>query len=326
MPIQGSHPQHPPTLQPTNHPPRLTHCLGSGALPQTTYYNAFWSSLALPLCVVLCVAGVLWLRYRCVLHLYPPERRAKVLGDYATVRLASKQLSRDRKAPKGSPSSDTSSTIAGAGAGGSAGDGGSGNEPSKSSQAGKPDDHLVGVESEAAAAGAAAVTAKASAGVQEPHAIAPKVIRSKYTGLTKTSIVVLLFLIYVRVSKTMLQLFDVYTTRIYGRFLLRADLRVSVGTAAYGVAAVAAIIGLIGFTVGLPVYSVLLLRHNRHKLHTEHVRRRFGFLYDGYKPQFYAWESIVVSRKLMVVCIASFVRDPFMQVTITRVDFIRVAV
>lgn len=117
----------------------------------------------------------------------------------------------------------------------------------------------VGRHSTAAATGLAAASSQEQV---ERGAVKPgRVLRGRYTGLMKTSIVVIMFTVYTRVSKvsaththaapcgvvdwheplshtaivqqTMFQIFDVYPTTIHGQRLLRADLSVAAFTPTY---------------------------------------------------------------------------------------------
>lgn len=115
--------------------------------------------------------------------------------------------------------------------------------------------------------------------------------------------------------QTMFSIFDVYPQPILGLHLLRQHLDVQAFTPKYGgpciarvcvcvhglvadnkrtdgaidrryyVAMVAAIVMIVLFTVGVPAQAALTLRYNRAQLDREHIRQRYGFLYDGYKKQ-----------------------------------------
>lgn len=43
---------------------------------------------------------------------------------------------------------------------------------------------------------------------------------------------------------------------------------------------------------------------DKSKLKTLKMKEKIGFLYNGYKLQFYYWEVIVMYRKIMMVIIA----------------------
>lgn len=68
----------------------------------------------------------------------------------------------------------------------------------------------------------------------------------------------------------------------------------------YGVA----LPSIIVWGVGIPFFAYLLLLREKHKLGTLELREKFGFLYNGYKKQFFYWETLIMYRKLSLVIIA----------------------
>ena len=69
------------------------------------------------------------------------------------------------------------------------------------------------------------------------------------------------------------------------------------------------------FGAGFPLVFAFLLRRQRAELADAAVFARLGFLYDGYTLErgLYAWESIVMVRKAVVVMIGSLVKDAYNQ-------------
>ncbi|CEM30150.1 unnamed protein product [Vitrella brassicaformis CCMP3155] len=60
------------------------------------------------------------------------------------------------------------------------------------------------------------------------------------------------------------------------------------------------LVGMVLWTAGLPIAMYLILRQHRHRLHEESVMARFGFLFAGYEPDFYWWESWAMFRRIIV--------------------------
>ncbi|CEL96669.1 unnamed protein product [Vitrella brassicaformis CCMP3155] len=58
--------------------------------------------------------------------------------------------------------------------------------------------------------------------------------------------------------------------------------------------------GVLLWTLGLPLLVVVVMWRIRHRLHEENVKKRYGFLYSGYEPQFYWWEAWAMFRRVMV--------------------------
>lgn len=69
---------------------------------------------------------------------------------------------------------------------------------------------------------------------------------------------------------------------------------------AYGVA----LPGIIVWGIGIPVFAYVLLRSVRHRLKKLEVKEMYGFLYNGYKREFYYWEVVIMFRKIAMVVIS----------------------
>jgi hypothetical protein len=61
--------------------------------------------------------------------------------------------------------------------------------------------------------------------------------------------------------------------------------------------------------LGIPIAALILLSQVRNKLHTVESKSKFGFVYNGYKPETYYWEITIIGRKILLICFAVFFRD-----------------
>ena len=61
---------------------------------------------------------------------------------------------------------------------------------------------------------------------------------------------------------------------------------------------------LIVWGLGIPLFAFILLSRKRKRLNVLVVKEKYGFLYNGYKRQYYYWEVIIMYRKLIIVIIA----------------------
>ena len=59
--------------------------------------------------------------------------------------------------------------------------------------------------------------------------------------------------------------------------------------------------------LGIPMFAFILLSRERKLLSTVEVREKFGFLYNGYKHDFYYWEIVIMYRKIILIFIAVFI-------------------
>ena len=113
--------------------------------------------------------------------------------------------------------------------------------------------------------------------------------------LALVSGIVTLFLFHRPITRSAFTLF--LCTRIYDSWWLAGDL----DTACYDGAHSRWMWGigvptLLVYSLGVPLAVALLIRraHHARGLDSESVRSRFGFLYNGYRPRFYYWESIIM--------------------------------
>jgi hypothetical protein len=70
--------------------------------------------------------------------------------------------------------------------------------------------------------------------------------------------------------------------------------------------------------LGIPTAALLLISQVRTTLYTVESKSKFGFVYNGYKPETYYWEITIIGRKIVLICFAVFLRDIgiFIQVNI----------
>jgi hypothetical protein len=68
--------------------------------------------------------------------------------------------------------------------------------------------------------------------------------------------------------------------------------------------------GLVLFALGFPLVSALQLWRNRNRLNDAEVVLVYGFLYEEYEDQYYAWETVIMLRKAALLACAVFLR-PF---------------
>jgi len=136
-------------------------------------------------------------------------------------------------------------------------------------------------------------------------------------------IVFMLFLIYPSTSNTILKMFSCRKLE-NGRSYLMADYSIECGDATVqtmafgGVYSFAAYqywagIAVLAFPLGIPILFFLLLWLHRNDLFEEgsdepkeELRDELGFLYAGYRKQYWWWESVELFRKLALTGILAF--------------------
>eukprot|EP00347_Sterkiella_histriomuscorum_P013257 403365409 len=56
---------------------------------------------------------------------------------------------------------------------------------------------------------------------------------------------------------------------------------------------------------GIPFFAFILLRNHRKSIESYETREKLGFLYKGYKSEFYYWEIIIIYRKALIAVVAT---------------------
>jgi hypothetical protein len=63
---------------------------------------------------------------------------------------------------------------------------------------------------------------------------------------------------------------------------------------------------IIVWGIAAPAACLFALARYRSSLDTYEVRLRFGFLFNGYRPQTFYWEFVILYRKILVICCSVF--------------------
>jgi hypothetical protein len=132
----------------------------------------------------------------------------------------------------------------------------------------------------------------------------------------------LIFLLYQGVIQQNLSIFRCYDKPIDGVYYLIDDYSVACYDAKYILAAIVGVCFLVVYSFGIPFFLWRFLHKNQAKIGKDangkaidlHFNKCFSFLYNGYKPDRFYWEALLMFRKFGVVTVASFVQDEFYQI------------
>ena len=93
-----------------------------------------------------------------------------------------------------------------------------------------------------------------------------------------------------------------------GRWALWADLSVSCYDSEYYGWMIFALAGIAVFTLGIPIFFILILlrNHRRLVLQTPHCKARYGFLYQKYSDKAWYWEIVEMIRKVVFTSVVMF--------------------
>jgi type IV secretory pathway VirB2 component (pilin) len=129
------------------------------------------------------------------------------------------------------------------------------------------------------------------------------------------SVIILLFLAHVTLTRVSLSLLTCIRIGNGKRYLLE-DLSVECGTAkANGFQFGVGLIGFLLYGLGIPAIAFAVLYRRRNSLTKPKNMRVYGFIYSGFKNQWYYWESLVSLRKVGMSIAAIFLSQvgPFTQ-------------
>jgi hypothetical protein len=65
------------------------------------------------------------------------------------------------------------------------------------------------------------------------------------------------------------------------------------------------------YPIGIPMFFFILLRMHRHQLRVPKVKHSLGFLYAGYREEFWSFELVDTFHKLFITSILTFIADDF---------------
>eukprot|EP00916_Digyalum_oweni_P003415 GHVL01006168.1.p1 GENE.GHVL01006168.1~~GHVL01006168.1.p1 ORF type:complete len:506 (+),score=123.97 GHVL01006168.1:1-1518(+) len=94
--------------------------------------------------------------------------------------------------------------------------------------------------------------------------------------------------------------YDIINLNIITRYRLRMNIDILCYNNEHIIYIIISIIGIFIWTVSVVIFTEYLLYHRIDKLQTDTVQRHFGFLYNGYRPEYWWYESIIFLRKFLV--------------------------
>jgi hypothetical protein len=126
-------------------------------------------------------------------------------------------------------------------------------------------------------------------------------------NLYTTSVMVVLFLLYPTVTRQAI-LMLACTDEIEGVRYMTADMSIMCGSEEHKTMENVGWATIVLFTIGFPILCVVLMWPYRHRLDSDKARRRYAFLYSGYRPERFWYESIIMSRKAAVAAVSVLLR------------------
>ena len=66
--------------------------------------------------------------------------------------------------------------------------------------------------------------------------------------------------------------------------------------------------GLLLWVAGIPLGTWLLLQERKDQLENNEIKSKYGFLFKGYRPSTYYWESVIMYRKVAMIFVSVFLQ------------------
>ncbi|KAL8438432.1 hypothetical protein ACSSS7_000175 [Eimeria intestinalis] len=124
--------------------------------------------------------------------------------------------------------------------------------------------------------------------------------------------VTVVFFLYTATTRHMLSLLDCtaidFGTVHGSRYYLRAAMSVECEidpTKEYFKFFALGIVGILLWSIGIPLVAFLVLYANRKRLNGRETRLKFGFLHNGFVKKYWYWETVVFARKFAVLVVSS---------------------
>ncbi|TNV88001.1 hypothetical protein FGO68_gene2384 [Halteria grandinella] len=130
--------------------------------------------------------------------------------------------------------------------------------------------------------------------------------KDSVSGEIVSTIIVILFLIHPTITREMFTVFNCKT--IEGTSRLYIDLDVVCYNGMHNVVTfLIAVPSIIFYSIGIPIVGLFVIFKNRKNLQRSLVKKRYGFLYNGYRQGFANyWEIFIIYRKVALIFIQVF--------------------
>lgn len=120
-----------------------------------------------------------------------------------------------------------------------------------------------------------------------------------------STIVILLFFIHPTIVEYSVSNFNCFAVNEEKR--VKNDLKIKCWEGSHYFFSLAiALPSLICWGIGIPFFALILLFRNKETLNTIETKEKLGFLYNGYKTDYYFWEILIMYRKIIIIFVAIF--------------------
>ncbi|OMJ71850.1 hypothetical protein SteCoe_29840 [Stentor coeruleus] len=132
-----------------------------------------------------------------------------------------------------------------------------------------------------------------------------------------TTAIVLFFLVYPNIVKSMFMNFQCTQFDIIGWYLDQNTAIQCWDTIHTKYSLIIAVPGMITWAVGVPTFLLVIMSKKKRYLYRDNNRVIFGFLFNGYKSSNFYWEFLIMYRKIIIITIAVFMSSSTMLQALT---------
>ncbi|CDW82469.1 UNKNOWN [Stylonychia lemnae] len=127
-------------------------------------------------------------------------------------------------------------------------------------------------------------------------------------GKLLSSLVILLFLVHP--SLVTYSFHNFKCKEVDSEQRVQDDLEIECWSAVHNVFSYfVALPSIIVWGLGIPFFAFAILIKRRDKLNTFEVRQSYGFLFRGYRKEYYFWEIVIMYRKIMIIFTSVFISN-----------------
>ncbi|CDW81646.1 UNKNOWN [Stylonychia lemnae] len=127
-------------------------------------------------------------------------------------------------------------------------------------------------------------------------------------GKILSSLVILLFLVHPSLVTYSFQNFK--CKEVEGEQRVQDDLEIQCWSTVHNVYSYfVALPSIIVWGLGIPFFALIILIKRRKQLNSFDIRQSYGFLYRGYRKDYYYWEIVIMYRKICIIFTAVFISN-----------------
>eukprot|EP00397_Hematodinium_sp_SG-2012_P000541 GEMP01000542.1.p1 GENE.GEMP01000542.1~~GEMP01000542.1.p1 ORF type:complete len:1123 (+),score=173.17 GEMP01000542.1:316-3369(+) len=139
-------------------------------------------------------------------------------------------------------------------------------------------------------------------------------VKRHYAHDVKTCFVIFIFFLHSKITNSMIVLLECDSTLPQTRDVgsrgpqerLMGNPDIVCWEGEHRIWAVVSITGLICWTLGMPLLAFAWMKKmRRHLFGSLSLREELGFLYNGFEPQYYFWEIVIVFRQVLVIVVST---------------------